>query len=162
VDFYEARDIFVNIVQFSWPNCKITDCGLISEKQRGLSAKSAKLDRGLISKKHRGFFAKWRGISARDLFFQWISRGPGPRIRGPAGRAQSTVDQRLRGQRGGQGVAARSPELGLRPLWCTKAHRQGRDKERSAWRARLGPHRGSGGVEEAGRWRCRTGGGGAR
>jgi hypothetical protein len=45
------------------------DCGLISEKQRSLSVKSAKLDRGLISKKHRGFFAKWRGISAGDLFF---------------------------------------------------------------------------------------------
>jgi hypothetical protein len=44
------------------------DCGLISEKQRGLSAKSAKLDRELISKKHRGFFAKWRGISAGIYF----------------------------------------------------------------------------------------------
>jgi hypothetical protein len=44
------------------------DRGLISEKQRGLSAKSAKLDRGLISKKHRGFLAKWRGISARIYF----------------------------------------------------------------------------------------------
>jgi hypothetical protein len=69
VDFSEARDLFVNIFQISRPNCKITDCGLISKKHRGLSAKSAKLDPGLISKKHRGFFAKWRGISAGDLFF---------------------------------------------------------------------------------------------
>jgi hypothetical protein len=69
VDFSEARDLFVNIFQFSGPNCKITDCRLNSEKWRGLSAKSAKLDRGLISKKDRGFFAKWRGISAGDSFF---------------------------------------------------------------------------------------------
>jgi hypothetical protein len=44
------------------------DRGLISEKQRGLSAKSAKLDCGLISEKQRGFFAKWRGISAGIYF----------------------------------------------------------------------------------------------
>jgi hypothetical protein len=43
VDFSEARDLFVNIFQFLGPNCKITDHGLISEKQRGLSAKSAKI-----------------------------------------------------------------------------------------------------------------------
>jgi hypothetical protein len=69
VDFSEARDLFVNIFQFSGPNCKIMDCGLILEKQRGLSAKSTNLDRRLISKKQRGFFAKWREISAGDLFF---------------------------------------------------------------------------------------------
>jgi hypothetical protein len=40
VDFSEARDLFVNIIQFLGPNCKITDRGLILEKQRGLSAKT--------------------------------------------------------------------------------------------------------------------------
>jgi hypothetical protein len=44
------------------------NCRLILEKPRGLSAKSAKLDRGLISKKHRGFFAKWWEISAEIYF----------------------------------------------------------------------------------------------
>jgi hypothetical protein len=32
-DFSEARDIFVNIFQILGPNCKITDCGLISENR---------------------------------------------------------------------------------------------------------------------------------
>jgi hypothetical protein len=47
--------------------------------------------------------------------------------------------------RGGEGAAARSLEFGLWPLQCTKAHRQGRNRERSARGARLGPHWGSGG-----------------
>jgi hypothetical protein len=31
------------------------------------------------------------------------------------------------------GTAARSPELGLRPLWCTEARRWGRKRERGTW-----------------------------
>jgi hypothetical protein len=46
--------------------------------------------------------------------------------------------------RGCQSVVARSPEYGLRPLRCTKAHRRGRNRERRARGARLGPHRSSG------------------
>jgi hypothetical protein len=55
------------------------------------------------------------------------------------------------------GTAVRSPELGLRPLRCTEARWRGRKRERETWETRLGPHRGSGGAEEAGRRRCRTG-----
>jgi hypothetical protein len=60
VDFFEARDFCKYFSNFG-PNCKITDYGLILEKQMGLSAKSAKLDRGLISKKHRGLLCKIPG-----------------------------------------------------------------------------------------------------
>jgi hypothetical protein len=56
-----------------------------------------------------------------------------------------------------KGTAARSPELVLRPLRCMEARRRGRNREREAWGTQLGPHRGLGGAEEAGRWRCRTG-----
>jgi hypothetical protein len=45
------------------------DYRFILEKPRGLSAKSAKLNRGLISKRHRGFFAKMAGNFGRDVFF---------------------------------------------------------------------------------------------
>jgi hypothetical protein len=59
--------------------------------------------------------------------------------------------------RGSRGTAVRSPELGLRPLRCTKAHRRVCKRERGARGARLGPHRSSGGTVEARRWWCRTG-----
>jgi hypothetical protein len=64
VDFSEARDLFGIIFQILRPNCKIMDCGLILEKMRGLSAKSAKdLDRGLI-------FTNGRGLIANQLGFR--------------------------------------------------------------------------------------------
>jgi hypothetical protein len=44
-----------------------------------------------------------------------------------------------------QSVAARSPEYGLLPLRCTKAHQRRRNRERGARGARLRPHRSSGG-----------------
>jgi hypothetical protein len=101
------------------------DRGLILEKQRGLSAKSAKLDRGLISKKHEGFFAKWRGILA-EIYFSMDKA---------VDRVHASVDR----------PGARVPP------WV--GARRGRNRERSAWRAQLGPHRGLGGVEEAERRR---------
>jgi hypothetical protein len=110
VDFFEARDLFVNIFLNFEPNCKIMDRGIISEKQRGFFAKSAKLDRVLISEKQRGFFVKWRGISAGIYFStdksvdrvhasvdRLVALGP-PWIDGGADRG------------GGWGAAERSPE----------------------------------------------------
>jgi hypothetical protein len=83
-----------------------------------------KLDRGLISKKHRGFFAKFPEILINELFSNGKGRGPGPCVCGPAGALSPpwTVDVVDRGCRS---EVARSPEYGLWPLRCTKAHRWG-------------------------------------
>jgi hypothetical protein len=43
-----------------------------------------------------------------------------------------------------QSAVVRSPEYGLRPLRCTKAHRRGRNRERGARGAWFGPHQSSG------------------
>jgi hypothetical protein len=43
VDFSEARDLFVNIFRISDLTEKITGCGLISEKPRGLNEKVARI-----------------------------------------------------------------------------------------------------------------------
>jgi hypothetical protein len=54
-----------------------------------------------------------------------------------------------------EGMVARSPELGLRPLRCTKARWRGRKRGRGAWGARLGPHQSSGGAVATRRRRYR-------
>jgi hypothetical protein len=61
VDFSKARDLFVNIFQFLRPNCKITDRGLISEKHRGLSAKSTKTGPRVDFKETQGLLCKIPG-----------------------------------------------------------------------------------------------------
>jgi hypothetical protein len=43
VDFSEARDLFVIIFRFRGLTEKIMDCGLISEKLRGLNEKVARI-----------------------------------------------------------------------------------------------------------------------
>jgi hypothetical protein len=72
VDFSEARDLFVNIFQILGPNCKITDCGLILEKQRGLSAKSTKTRLQVDFKETQGLLCKMAGNFGSGFIFQWI------------------------------------------------------------------------------------------
>jgi hypothetical protein len=147
VDFSEARDLFVNIFRISDRTEKIVDRGLILEKQRGFFAKSAKLDRGLILEKQRGFFAKYPGIFRPGIIFQRIN---------PWTDRVCSVHRGLTPART-EGTAARSPELGLRPLRCAKTRRRGRKMDRGSLGARLGPHRSLGVAAEARRRWCRIG-----
>jgi hypothetical protein len=147
VDFSDARDLFVNIFRILGRTAKIPDRGLISEKPVGLSAKSAKSGPRVDFPKVQGPLCKVSEISGITNYFLTDNLW--------TGRARS-VHRGLTPART-TGTAAHSPELGLRPLWCAKARRRGRKTEREAWGARLGPHRGSSGVEEGGRRRCRAG-----
>jgi hypothetical protein len=69
VDFSEARDILVNIFQIHGPNCKFLDCGLISEKQRGLSAKSARPGPRVDFLRVQGPFCKISEITRNNNYF---------------------------------------------------------------------------------------------
>jgi hypothetical protein len=111
------------------------------------------LDRGLISQKSRTSLQDFRLIRIMNYF---------PTVN-PVHRVHARWTGAGRVVHHGptvawtEGTVVRSPELRLRPLRCTEAHRRGRNRERETWGTRLGPHRGSGGAKEAGRWQCRTG-----
>jgi hypothetical protein len=74
VDFSEARDLFVIIFQILRPNCKTTDCRLILEKQRGLSAKSAKTGPRVAT---QGLLCKMAGNFGWGFIFQRIKSWTG-------------------------------------------------------------------------------------
>jgi hypothetical protein len=154
VDFSEARDRFVNIFRISDLTAKIVDCGLISENLRGLSAKLAKSGPRVYFTKVQGPLCKISGIIRITNYFPMVN--PVHRVHAwwtGAGRAVHCGPTVARTE----GTVARSPELGLRPLWCAKAHRQGRIMERGVRGTRLGSHQSSGDAVEPGRWWCRTG-----
>jgi hypothetical protein len=137
VDCSEARDLFVNIFQILGRTAKILDRGLILEKPDCLSAKSAKSGPQVDFPKVQGPLCKISEISEITNYF--------------------LTDYSWTGYTSPWTGRARSPELGLRPLRCAKARRRGSKTEREARGARLGPHRGSSGIEEGGQRRCRAG-----
>jgi hypothetical protein len=117
------------------------------------------LDRGLISQEFRDLFArfpKYPGITNYFLIGNPVHRVHARRT--GAGRA---VHRGLTVART-EGTVALSPELGLRPLQSTEAHRRGCNRERGTWGTRRAAHRGASGGVAAGRQRCRIEGGGAR
>jgi hypothetical protein len=127
------------------------DRDLISENPRGLSAKSGPW---VDFTKVQGPLCKISEIIRITNYFPTVN--PVHRVHARwtgAGRAVHRGPTVARTE----GTAAHSPELGLRPLRCAKAHQRGRKMERGARGTRLGSHQSSGGTMEAGQWWCRTG-----
>jgi hypothetical protein len=130
------------------------DRGLILENPRGLSAKSAKSGPQVDFTKVQGLLCKISEIIRITNYFPMVN---------PVHRVHARWTEAGRAVHRGptvawtEGTTAHSPELGLRPLRCAKAHRRGRKMERGARGTRLGSHRSSGGAVEAGRRWCRTG-----
>jgi hypothetical protein len=86
---------------------------LISEKQSGLSAKSAKTRPRVDFKETRGLLCKIPGNIDLRIIFQRVKVWTGSTCGEPAGRARSTVDRRRRGprvpERGGTLTGVRPP-----------------------------------------------------
>jgi hypothetical protein len=142
VDFSEARELFVNIFRILGRTAKILDHGLISEKPEGLSAKLAKSGPRVDFPKVQGPLCNISEISGITNYFLIDNSWTGS-MSPWTGRARSV--HRVPMPARTTGTAARSPELGLRPLWCAKARRRGCKTKREARGARLGLHRSSGG-----------------
>jgi hypothetical protein len=130
------------------------DRGLISENPRGLSAKSTKSGPWIDFTKVQGHLYKISEIIRIMNYLPTVN--PVHRVHAWWTGASRAVHRGPTVART-DGTVARSPELSLRPLRCTEAHRRGRKMECGARGTRRGPHRGSGSAEEAGRQRCRTG-----
>jgi hypothetical protein len=130
------------------------DRGLISENLRGLSAKLAKSGPRVDFTKVQGPLCKISEIIRITNYFPMVN--PVHRVHARWTGASRAVHRGPTVART-EGTAARSLELGLRPVWCAKARRRGRKMEREARETRLRSHRSSGGAVEAGRWWCRTG-----
>jgi hypothetical protein len=132
------------------------DRGLISEIQRGLSAKSAKTGPRVDFKETHGLLCKIPGNIDSTNYFPMVKVVD--RVHTSVNREQSrpTVDH---GHRPGQRVSERGGAFtGVWPP-AAPVHQSspagGGNRERRARRARLGPHWSSGGGVEAGRRRWR-------
>jgi hypothetical protein len=129
------------------------DRGLISENPRGLSAKSAKSGPWIDFTKVQGPLCKISESIRITNYFPMVN--PVHRVHTRWTGADRAVHRGPTVART-EGMAARSPVLGLRPLRCAKARRWGRKRGRGARGARLGPHQSLGGAVATGRRRCRT------
>jgi hypothetical protein len=102
VDFSKARDLFVNIFRISNRTEKFVDHGLILKNLRALSVKSAKSVPRVDCTKVQGPLCKNAGEFSAGNYF--------PTDKSMDGRGPTPARTK--------GTAARSPELGLRPLRC--------------------------------------------
>jgi hypothetical protein len=128
--------------------------GLISEKPRGLTAKSTRSGPRIDFTRVQGPLCNISKITRITNYFPTVN--PVHRVHARWTRAGRAVHRGPMVART-EGTAARSPELGLWPLQCANAHRRGSKRGIGARGARLRPHRSSGGAVEIGRRRCRTG-----